>query len=382
MSKPNVLLVSLDTLRADVAFSGKFPTLERLRRESTSFQHVVSSAPLTPVSHASILTGLQPPGHGIRHLFAEQLDPNVFLLQEGLADEGYRTGAIVSSPGLNDWYKMSRGFSHYDDAVPPLADGRDPLKVVDVKIRGTALKRAPLVVEASLKWLEESRREPFFLFAHFFDAHWPYEPPEMFSDVVGNAYEGEVAYMDHYLGRLLDGITELGYDLDEMIVVCLSDHGEDLAGWYPNDHAGEHGHPEEEGHGCLLFDTTQLVPLWIRAPKKVAAGEEIQTQVRLIDVAPTILDLLQIPSPPLHGVSLLPVMHDAHLASPVAYSETYHREEVAQADHRFPHLKPLKSLRIRNEVKVISDMNGMTLEVYDLKHDPLEKEPVILTSDE
>src|SRR5207248_293299 len=159
----------------------------------------VASAPLTPVSHASVLTGLQPFNHGIRHLFREQLAPRVGTLQSVLQGAGYTTGAVVSCPGLHRWYGMDYGFSHYDDEIPLLADGRDPLEVVDVEIRGTALKRAPIVVERALSWLDRVKGEPFFGFVHFFDAHWPYEAPADFGVPFANPYEGEVAYMDHHL---------------------------------------------------------------------------------------------------------------------------------------------------------------------------------------
>jgi hypothetical protein len=103
----------------------------------------------------------------------------------------------VSCPGLNRWY----GFDFYDDEIPLLPDGRDPLAVGDVKLRGLALKRAPLVVDRSTRWLSGQDDRPFFFFAHFFDAHWPYEPPEDVNPAVANPYEGEVAYSDHYLQR-------------------------------------------------------------------------------------------------------------------------------------------------------------------------------------
>lgn len=376
--RPNVLLISLDTLRADVAFSGRFPTFERLRHEGSCFRRVVSSAPLTPVSHASILTGLHPPGHGLRHLLREQLDREVPTLPELLRGAGYNTGAVVSCPGLHRWYGMSRGFEAYDDEIPRLPDGRDPLQVVDVKIRGTALKRAPLVVERALRWLDRGPSQPFFLFVHFFDSHWPYEPPESFGIPLANPYEGEVAYMDHYLGRLLDGLEERGHRLDDLLLLCLSDHGEDLAGWYPNDHGGALGHPEEEGHGCLLFDATQLVPVWLRAPDRVPAGLEVTWQVRLVDIVPTLLDLLGLPEIRCDGRSLLPCLLGREGEHRPAYSETFFPEERARNEPGFRHLRPLKALRTADRFKTIWRIGGDRVELYDLEQDPLEKNPAVL----
>ena len=151
------------------------------------------------------------------------------------------------------------GFDVYDDEIPRLADGSDPLLTVDVKKRGAALKRANVVVERAYNWLKRTKARPFFLFVHFFDAHWPYEAPEKYGG--NNPYEEEVAYSDHYLGLFLKRIQKEGY-LDNTTIVVFSDHGEDLEGWYPNDKGGKKlGHPEELGHGCLLYDQTQKVVL-------------------------------------------------------------------------------------------------------------------------
>ncbi|WP_188188802.1 sulfatase [Nonomuraea sp. SYSU D8015] len=370
----NLVLISLDTLRADVAYSGRFPAIERLRGEGATFTQAVSPSPLTPVSHATVLTGLQPPRHGIRHLFKEQLNPEVQTLAMLLSRQGYATGAVVSCPGMNAWYGHSRGFDHYDDWIPPLADGRDALQVVDVELRGTALKRAPLVTERALAWARTVDR-PMFLFAHYFDAHWPYEAPEDVGVPVDNPYEGEAAYMDRSLGHLLDGL-----DLEDTLVVCFSDHGEDLGGWYDNDHAGERGHPEEKGHGALLFDATQLVPLIIRPPGGESAGRVIDAQVRLADVMPTILEFLGVPAPDTDGVSLVEHLRNGGPDLP-AYCETYYREELAASDPAWSHLGALTAVR-QPDRKVIWEKDREHVWVYDLVHDALEQNPFELVKEE
>lgn len=371
---PNILLISLDTVRADVAYSGLMPGIERLRRRGVTFRQAISSCPLTPVSHATVFTGLQPPNHGIRHLFREQLRADVPTLAGLLRDRGYQTGAVVSCPGMNRWYGMDRGFDHYDDEIPLLPDGRDPLTVGDVKLRGLALKRAPLVVDRATAWLSARDDRPFFLFAHFFDAHWPYEPPEDLCPGAANAYEGEVAYSDHYAGLLLDRVAALGHDLDSTIVVCFSDHGEDLGGWYPNDHAGERGHPYEEGHGCLLFDATQHVPLIVGAPG-VPAGVEVSSQVRLVDLAPTILDLAGLPAPAMDGHSLAEFFVDGTGASRPAYAETFFPEEKRAASG-YSQIRALGAVRTSTTAcrqKVIWEQDGPGVTVYDLASDPTEE---------
>ncbi|MFE6101420.1 sulfatase [Streptomyces laurentii] len=370
----NVLLVSLDTLRADVAYSGKMAGIESLRSAGVTFRQAISSSPLTPISHASVFTGRQPAGHGIRHLLRETLNPGVTTLAEQLRAAGYATGAVVSCPGLNRWYGLDRGFDFYDDEIPRLPDGSDPLTVPDVKLRGLALKRAPLVAERAAAWLSSQGQRPFFLFAHFFDAHWPYEPPEDVGADVDNPYEGEVAYSDHYLRRLLHQVEELGHSLDDTLVVLFSDHGEDLAGWYPNDHAGALGHPYEEGHGCLLFDTTQHVPLVVCGPG-LPRGTEITSQVRLVDIAPTVLDLLGLPKIEADGESLAGHLAAGSGPSRPAYSETYYPEERRQSGE-YPDLLPLKAVRLSEEGdrrKVIWHVGGEAVDVYDLLADPHEQ---------
>jgi arylsulfatase len=383
MPRPNVLFISLDTVRADVAYSGKLAGVERLRAGGTTFSQAISSCPLTPVSHATVFTGLQPPNHGVRHLLREQLRPDVPTFAERLRAVGYETGAVVSCPGLNRWYGIDRGFEHYDDEIPLLPDGRDPLTVGDVKLRGLALKRAPVVVERSTAWLS-GRRAPFFFFAHFFDAHWPYEPPEDVGVAVDNPYEGEVAFTDHYLQLLLRRFEELGHSLADTLVVCFSDHGEDLGGWYANDHAGERGHPYEEGHGCLLFDATQHVPLMFSGPG-VPVGRVVDAQVRLVDIMSTALELLDLEPTDSDGQSLTGFFDGSASFPPPrpAYSETFFPEEKRESSG-YTSLTALASVRqddgAGHRGKVIWQVDPATrAEVYDLVADPTETAPVTLS---
>lgn len=368
----NVILISMDTLRADVAYSGRCPAVDGLRKEGVTFTQAISSSPLTPVSHASILTGLQPPNHGVRHLLREQISPSATTLAEILSEHGYDTGAVVSSPGMKAWYGHSRGFGHYDDWIPPLADGRDALEVVDVKLRGTAMKRAPMVTERLLDWARASKR-PMFLFAHYFDAHWPYEAPESVGSEAINPYEGEIAYMDRSVGDLMHGLEQLGVDTSNTITVCLSDHGEDLGGLYDDDHAGSRGHPEENGHGSLLFDTTQRVPLVIRAPSVTDSQGVVDAQVRLVDVMPTILDLLGLPCPVVDGTSLVNHMAGNGHDLP-AYCETYYREELAASEPKWADLQPLAAIRYPDR-KIIWEQGTDNIWLYDLVGDPGERNP-------
>jgi arylsulfatase len=376
LSVRHVVFVSYDSVRVDVALSLGLPGLERLRQAGSTFSGCISSAPLTPVSHASVMTGLQPYRHGIRRLFKEQLRPTCTTMASCMARAGFRTGAVVSCAGLNRWYGIDRGFEHYDDEIPKLADGRDPLDTVDVKLRGLALKRAELVRQRAAAWLEPMSGERVFFFMHFFDAHWPYAPPDRpFSVRVANEYEAEVAYLDHHFGLWLDWFSE-HYELDETLFVLFADHGEDLGGWYEGDRGGEeHGHPEEMGHGCLLHDQTIRVPLLVSHP--ALPRQEITHQVRLVDVMPTALDLAGLDIPPeLDGVSLRDVIEGRrdpfHLP---AYSEThYPREQVEATGGQFGWTHDKKAVRLENRFKTIFHLDSDLVEGYDLARDPLEKQ--------
>lgn len=365
----NLLLISLDCVRADVAFSGQFPTINQLRKKGVSFTNTISSAPLTPVSHATVLTGLQPYNHGIRHLFREQLQPDVTTIQQLFKKARYDTGAIVSCPGMNSWYSFSKGFDHYDDEIPCLPDGSDPLLTVDVKLRGTALKRGEVVTQRAIAWLKKRTTKPFFLFVHYFDAHWPYEAPKRFGG--RNKYEEEVAYADHYLGELLSFMEKNG-NLKNTTIVCFADHGEDLNGKYKNDKGGRKlGHPEEEGHGCLLYEQTQRIPLII-LDKQLPKNKEISQQARLVDIFSTITDLFQLEHKKNDGESLIPLISNPKLERTIAYSETYYPEEFSEQSKFHNKIPTKKSIRIRNKYKVIFNTGTDSPEVFDLENDPNE----------
>lgn len=373
----NLILISLDTVRADVAYSGKFKTINNLRKGGVSFLNTISSSPFTPASHASIFTGLQPYNHGLRHLFKESIRPTITTLAQVLKDEGYQTGAIVSCPGMNGWYGFSRGFDHYDDEIPKLADGTDPLLTVDVKERGTALKRADLVISRVFDWLSDKQENAFFLFIHFFDAHWPYEAPEIYGG--DNKYEEEIAFSDHYLGVLLASLKQNGF-LENTTIITFSDHGEDLEGLYPNDKGGEElGHPEECGHGCLLYDQTQKVVL-IFNDQELPQNVNYRQQVRLVDVFPTILDILNIKNNyKTDGISLASLIRGGEYVEVPAYSETFYPEELVRTTGKFTEIKNKIAWRVANKEKIIFSLNGNQVEIYNLVRDPNENENLYKT---
>jgi len=303
-----VLLVSVDTLRADRLGAygyreAETPRLDRLAREGIRFEQVVSPLPLTLPAHTSLMTAMSTSIHGVRDNAPFQIPEGATTLAEQLQAAGYDNGAFVGSFVLHSRWGLNRGFDHYDDAFPYGQPGSIP---------GQVERRAEAVVDAALGWLQQPRDAPFFAWVHLYDPHSPYSAPEPYASRAGDRlYDGEVAYTDAQIGRLLDELEAAGL-LENTIVVVTADHGEGL---------GDHGEP---GHGMFLYDTTLLVPLIIRLPDQLIAGREVAEQVRLIDVAPTILELAAVALPEAFlGQSLMPFLVGESAPRP-AYSETFY----------------------------------------------------------
>jgi len=277
----NVLLISIDTLRADhLACYGcrrvRTPAIDCLADEGVRFAHAVSPVPLTLPSHATMLTGLNPVDHRVRNNGTFKLDAEFATLAELLAAEGYTTGAVVSAFVLDKRFGLAQGFEHYDD---DLTVGDQPAQ------GGFRERRAELTNQAAARWLREHAAERFFLFVHYFDPHWPYAPPSPYREEYAKApYDGEIAYVDEQIGKLLAVLDETGVR-ERTLIVLTSDHGESF---------GEHG---EMSHGIFIYDATQLVPLIVSGPAPLPRGQVIERQVGLVDIVPTVLDLLGLDRP-------------------------------------------------------------------------------------
>jgi arylsulfatase A-like enzyme/Tfp pilus assembly protein PilF len=249
-AKPlNVLLVTIDTLRADRVGRGLTPNIDRLASRGAAFQDVRATVPLTLPSHVSLMTGTIPPVHGVREN-GVVFDRKVPTLAAILRGAGYSTAAFVGAYVLNRRFGLADGFDTYDDQVK-----RDTRRAEQLE----AERPASEVVDAALAWLQQrsSSTQPFLLWAHLYDPHAPYAPPEDFVRQSGHAgYDGEVAYADAQLGRLLQALDARGLTSSTLVVVT-SDHGESL---------GEHG---EQTHGMLLYDGALRVPLVIARPGTV-----------------------------------------------------------------------------------------------------------------
>jgi choline-sulfatase len=308
-ARHSLILLTLDTTRADHlgAWGWRYahtPNLDALAARGTRFARCDTAAPITLPSHATLLTGLYPPRHGVRDNGTFVLPARVPTLAERLAAHGYDTAAVVSAVVLARRHGLDRGFRIYDDDM-----GAGYAAGTEVSERqAEATTAAALAAAAKL-------RPPFFLWVHYYDPHEEYRPPTRFADAMtgpNRLYDGEIAYMDEQIGVLLKGLPR---DAD---VVAVGDHGEML---------GEHG---ELTHGLLLFSGARRVPLLLAGPG-VPAGRTVDCLVRTADVAPTLLALagLEASSPPragespLDGRSLLPLPAAGAGCDRESYSESF-----------------------------------------------------------
>ena len=269
---------------------GLTPNLDALARQSVVFTHAYSQVPLTTASHAGILTGTYPQFNQVND-FGVALAPELPYAPDILRARGYHTAAFVGSlildPQARSAPGFERGFDTYDSGFHRRRPGED--RYQSIERRGTE------VVAHALAWLTQHPRGPFFLWIHLYDPHDPYDPPEPYKTRYASVpYDGEIAYADFAVGKLLSQLRLRGLYQASLIAV-MSDHGEAL---------GDHG---ELTHGIFLYDETIHVPLLLKLPAGRSAGNRIDTRARLVDVLPTILETAGIPVPPaVQGESLLP----------------------------------------------------------------------------
>jgi arylsulfatase A-like enzyme/Tfp pilus assembly protein PilF len=300
----NVLLISIDTLRADHvgALGGRAatPNLDRLAAGGALFTQCISSCPMTLPSHTSMLTGTYPYVHAARANGSFHVAPENLTLPEVLRDAGYATAAVVGAFVLNREFGLDQGFDVYDDIR-----GESQALPEESERRGDA------VTASAVRLLREaSARGRFFLFVHYFDPHFPYEAPEPYRSAAPTLYEGELAFVDAQVGLLLGELARLG-EAERTLVILTSDHGEGL---------GDHG---EDSHGNFLYDSTLHVPLILRCPGVIPRGRRVDQQVRLIDIAPTVLEFAGgLSMPDIQGRSLLPLLAGKEVDARPAYAET------------------------------------------------------------
>ncbi len=381
---PNLLIVLLDTTRADHLSCYGYakrttPTIDALAARGARFDSIWSQSSLTPVSAATILSGAYPFRHGVRSLFVvggESMSPQVASLPELLAQSGRRTAAFVSAKPMGAQYGLARGFSTYDDDLSEVAARHN------VPIQTDAPQRpADDTTERVLAWLDSNGREPFALLTHFFDAHDPsFTPPREFlaprvtfplpdplprggptqripalrtPGALVELYDAELEFMDAQLARILGKLEELG-ELERTVVAVLADHGEAF---------GEHGFWT---HG-ILYQEQLRVPFVLAGPG-VPRGVVVQGRGRLVDVLPTLAELLELSAPraPLDGKSMAAGLRGESLSEREVYAEVRHA-----AEDRLARDPQMYALRVK-DLKYIHRPTHGRHELYDLASDPLE----------
>jgi arylsulfatase A-like enzyme/Tfp pilus assembly protein PilF len=346
----NVLLVTLDTTRPDRlgAYgdpSHATPTFDQLARDGVLFERAIAPAPLTLPAHATLLTGVDPPVHGVRDNGGYVLGDAQTTMAEVLRAAGYATGAFVGAFVVDSKWGLDQGFDEYVDRFDLTRTSDHGISIADIS------RSASAVVDPSLSWLGSRTDQRFFAWVHFYDAHAPYEPPEPWrSQFASRPYLGEIAYADAQLGRLIGWLRDRSL-LERTVVVVVGDHGESL---------GEHA---EGTHGLFVYDATVHVPLVIRAPHDAPRGRRVPVVVRSQDVMPTVLALAGVDAAPsVRGRSLVPLMTGVSTDLDLdAYSESLY------ALNHFGWAAP-RSLRA-GRYKVIE---GPRPELYDLDQDPSE----------
>jgi arylsulfatase A-like enzyme/tetratricopeptide (TPR) repeat protein len=336
-----VILISIDTLRADrLPIYGSnhtvTPALDRLAADGVVFDNAYAHSPQTLPSHTSILSGELPFAHGVRDNIGFTAKNGQRFLQHHMKDAGYATAAFVSSYVLRRQTGLQQGFDQFDDMLPQVSP-EQPL--------GQVQRRGEETIEAAIKWIDAQTSNRVFIFAHIYEPHTPYAPPERFRKA--DPYDGEVEYADEIVGRLIAHLRTKGW-YDDALIVLVSDHGEGL---------GDHG---EEEHGIFLYRETIRVPLVIKLPTSAGAGRRVADPVQHVDLVATVMDLVG--GPAATGRSLVPVLTGTGPLPPTnIYSESlsprYHfgwSELYALSDDRYRLIRAPKD------------------ELYDLTHDARE----------
>ena len=350
-TSPSVLLITIDTLRADhVGCYGdrrvETPAIDGLAAKGIRFENAYAQAPITLPSHAVILTGTYPMFNGVRDFTSPGLPASIPTLAEMLRHKGYRTAAFVSSYAVNSMWGLNRGFDVYDDDL-----GLEPGRSNDIFL---VERRGDRTVDRFLAWLNQQGSAPFFVWLHLYDPHSPYRPPEPYrSKYAGHPYDGEIAFDDAQVGRVFTRLNEM-HRFDATAILLLSDHGESL---------GEHG---EDEHGFFIYNSTLHVPLILKLPGKSPGPRTFALPVGAVDVAPTIAQLGGIPSAEtrsFQGRSLLQALLPATSGEDASvYVESYYPRD----SFGWHELRGLLNSRF-------AYVDAPRQELYDLQHDPGER---------
>ena len=341
---PNILLIIVDTLRADyLSCYGnkevKTPNIDKLATEGIKFSRAVAHVPLTLPSHASIFTSTYPLYHGVRDNGYFHLEDRFITLAEILKQQGYQTAAFVGAFPVDSRFGIAQGFDLYDDYYGEGSAFND---------FAYAERPAEEVIKPAMKWLKNSStNKPWFCWLHFYDPHMPYIPPAPFDQLhPDNPYAGEVAYTDIVIGQFFKFLGSNSLD-ENLVIIFTSDHGEGL---------GDHG---ESTHGIFAYNSTLNVPLIFWHKKIFPQPKTISKRVRHIDISPTILDILNIHKPSqMQGRSLIPLIRQP---SNWQVDESYFETFSANLNRYWAPLQGIFSLNykyIRLPIPELYDMNN------------------------
>jgi len=307
----NILLITLDTTRADRLgcygyAKARTPNLDQLAKSGVRFENVYCQVPLTLPSHCSILTGTYPARHNVRNNGTYVLGPDSLTLAEVLKEKGFQTAAFVASFSVDSRFGLAQGFDVYDDSF----QAGLPFKTMNSE------RKADQVAAVFSAWLDKREAKPFFAWVHFFDPHLPYQPlppfKEQFRD---DPYDGEVACMDFYIGKVMQKLREKNL-LGRTLVILAGDHGEAF------------GEKVETGHGVFLYEGTMRVPLIFYSENQLPQGKVVRARVRLIDIMATVLDMLGLQAPDKsQGISLVPYIEGRKRSDLESYIETFYPRE-------------------------------------------------------
>lgn len=344
-SSPNVILITIDTTRADAlgCYGNKHiqtPIMDALAQSGCRFENCYAQASLTFPSHSSILTGRIPPRHGVHNNSTYRLHSDIPLISESFKANGYDTSAFIGSIILLKEYGLDRGFDLYDDHIVHYKEKKDKKTIVT--------RRAEVTLDHAWNWMKKQDK-PFFSWIHLYDPHWPYEPPKPFSQAYADfPYYGEISYVDLQIGKLVKELKDSGKWSNTLLVIT-ADHGDSL---------GEH---EEKSHGFFCYKTTTHVPLIFSKPLVGNKGRVFTPLVSTVDIMPTILDFAGLTLPlGMDGQNLLE-------SDPrTSYSETFIPLESF-------YFSPIRSLKTEN----YSFYKSSEYELYDLQQDPGELKNVV-----
>ncbi len=358
----NVVLITIDTLRADhVGCYGykqiKTPNIDGLAADGARFERAFAVVPVTLPSHTTMLTGTYPMLSGMHDFSGNKLSPLQPTLATVLKQAGYQTGAVIAAAVLDSRFGLNQGFDFYYDHFD--FNRLDEANLDQMERPGN------VVADVALDWLAKNSQKKFFLWMHLYDPHFPYRPHEPYSrEYAAQPYDGEIAFADAQVGRLLRFLKEKGIYRNTMIVLC-GDHGEGL---------GEHG---EKTHGFFIYNATMHVPLIIRLPEN-AAARTIGDPVSLVDLMPTVLGAvgLEVPSQ-VQGRSLLPQLRDVRDRNDLHRDDLYRddqtgRDRVLYGETYLPRLHFNWSELRGSENTKYHFIDAPRPELYDLAKDPGE----------